>query len=281
MANWNYIDITGQKFNRLTAIKYVGKSKWLFQCDCGKQVIIAAANVKRGNTMSCGCLHNELAAKKMISLHTKHGKINTPEYRAWNKLKGRCLRKSDPKYKDYGGRGIKVCDRWLNSFENFLTDMGEKPSPKHSIDRIDVNGNYEPSNCRWADIKTQSNNKRKSLLITHNGRTQTLTQWCEELNVSHSKAHHRYHRGIRNFEDLFNPNNTWFKKVAQYDDDGNLICVYASQTDAGRALGMTCECVRKYCAHEIKHPRYNYHLEFVDSYDTTEQGELICGVYKC
>ena len=223
--------------------------------------------------MSCGCLQKEISTARVVKYNTKHGRHRTPEYNSWQGMKARCYTKTNPKYKDYGARGIKVCDRWLNSFENFLADMGEKPSPKHSIDRIDVNGDYCPENCRWATIEEQQNNMRKSLRITHNGRTQTITQWCEELNVSCSKALHRYHRGIRDFDELFNPANTWLKKVAQYDDNGNLICVYDSQTDAGKALGMTCERVRKYCAHEVKHPRHKYHLEFVDS-------ELIYGAHK-
>jgi len=153
------IDITGQKFGRLTAEflsykkrKYV--QYWSFLCDCGNRKIIGKSPVMRGTTNSCGCIHTERI--------TIHGGAYSAEYSTWHALKDRCYATGTKYFKNYGGRGITVCDRWRDSFENFLADMGNRPSPKHTLDRIDVNGNYEPSNCRWANWWIQGINKRKS-----------------------------------------------------------------------------------------------------------------------
>src|SRR6266487_1181524 len=158
------LDISGSKFGRLTAIRIAAKNKqgtyrWLCKCDCGNEAIVKVASLMDGNTNSCGCLLSESMSKRK----TKHNACNTPEYDAWQNMKSRCYDKNRKQYKDYGGRGILVCERWLNSFENFISDMGIKPSAKHSLDRFpDKNGNYEPANCRWANFYEQSRNTRKS-----------------------------------------------------------------------------------------------------------------------
>jgi len=123
-----------------------------------------------------------------------HGMDGTSIYKTWIGLKARCYNKNDKDYKNYGGRGIKVCKRWKNSFENFYNDMGDKPKGM-SIDRIDNNGNYEPSNCRWATIEQQNNNKRNNHLLTYNGKTQTITQWSREIKVPVSTLQCRLLRG--------------------------------------------------------------------------------------
>ena len=115
---------------------------------------------------------------------TTHGMKYTPEYVSWNAMKGRCLNKNDPAFKNYGGRGIKVCARWKKSFENFFADMGPRPSLDYGIDRINNNGNYEPSNCRWATAKEQSSNKRTTVLLTHNGLTLTMAEWARRLGIT-------------------------------------------------------------------------------------------------
>lgn len=112
-----------------------------------------------------------------------HGKTESAEYNSWMNMRGRCKNPNNDKYKWYGAIGIKVCDRWTNSFENFLADMGEKTTPKHSLDRINVHGNYEPTNCRWATQKEQCNNKRSNMFITANGITKTLYQWSEFTGI--------------------------------------------------------------------------------------------------
>lgn len=165
-------DQTGRKFGRLTIISLHERSekstmhKWLCQCTCGKTVVTAIQNLRTGNTRSCGCLFTEAVVKR----NTKHGLMHDHKgaYRSWKDLRQRCNNPKNKSYPDYGGRGISVCERW-NSFANFFADMGDRPE-KHSIDRIDVNGNYEPDNCRWATDKEQARNKRNNHIM-ENGKT--------------------------------------------------------------------------------------------------------------
>lgn len=156
----------GQKFGRLTTIRRVGTSKWggarwLFKCKCGNTHIAGAASVRRGRTQSCGCLRTQVARTNGLkaATHRMHG---TPEYRAWVGLRDRCNNKRNKDWKDYGGRGIRVCKRWQRSFVAFYADMGRRPSARHSIDRIDNDGDYKPSNCRWATQSVQIRNRRRA-----------------------------------------------------------------------------------------------------------------------
>jgi hypothetical protein len=150
-------DITSKVFGKLKVIKYAGNAHWECLCKCGNIKNIYTGSLKKGYTKSCGC-----EQKKQARLNaTKHGMISSSEYHSWSSMKQRCLNPSATHYANYGGRGIKVCKRWLGSFENFYADMGAKPSPSHSIDRINVDGNYTPSNCRWATRMEQRHNRRK------------------------------------------------------------------------------------------------------------------------
>lgn len=154
------IDISGMRFGRLLAVRPEQKeacriTKWRCLCDCGEITFVRAWHLKQGTVRSCGCLNRELLSKRPCN----HGLSDSPEYNSWRKMRERCQNPNDISYKYYGAVGVKVCERW-ESFQNFIKDMGFKSSPHLSLDRIDPFGNYEPSNCRWADWVTQVHNRR-------------------------------------------------------------------------------------------------------------------------
>jgi hypothetical protein len=148
-------DIRNQRFDRLVAISYVTPERWLCICDCGTSKVVIGSDLRRGKIRSCGCILREL--KKTGDLRRTHGASNTPEYRTWSSMINRCNNPKTSYFHRYGGRGIAVCSRWRESFENFFVDMGTRP-PGKTIDRIRVDGNYEPSNCRWATALEQAAN---------------------------------------------------------------------------------------------------------------------------
>lgn len=197
---------TGDKYNKLTAIKFIemrGRSHqhWLFKCDCGNEKVLSADSVKRERTKSCGCLAKDILSGNKRNL--KHGMEGTETYWSWGSMKQRCLNKNDKHYKWYGARGITICDEWLGKkgFENFYKDMGEKPKNK-SLDRIDNNGNYCKSNCRYATQKEQMNNMRRNHFLTYKNKTQTIAQWSEELNIKYTTIWARINRGWSTEESL-------------------------------------------------------------------------------
>lgn len=190
-------DLTGQTFNRLTAIRWVsrenGHQQWLWQCECGESTFALAIHVKRGHTKSCGCYRRRWG-KKYVRTH-KAKVSGQPEYETWGGLKQRCYNSKNQGYANYGGRGILICERWLDSFENFLADMGKRPTPKHSIERINNDGHYEPSNCRWATMKEQNRNKRDNKLLTFEGQTMCVSDWAAHLNVPRPRLQSRLYYG--------------------------------------------------------------------------------------
>lgn len=177
-----------KKYGRLTVIgeaaRIGGRRAVKCLCDCGKLKVVTLKNLKRGNTRSCGCLQVEVN----IARSTKHGfdkrSGRLPEYVSWQKMKRRCQNPSDPAFENYGGRGIKVCDVWLKSFPEFLKHVGKKPSPDHSIDRIDNNGDYTPGNVKWSTVKEQCNNRRSNHVLEMNGTRKNLTQWGSEVGIN-------------------------------------------------------------------------------------------------
>ncbi len=183
------VDVTGLRLGRLVAVKFARRaadrhSVWLWQCDCGRTVEVAANAVKNGNTRSCGCLKDEGAN------HRTHGATGTTELAIWESMHQRCRNPNTVNYKHYGGRGIVVCERWQR-FESFLSDMGRRPSMDVTLDRVDVNGNYEPSNCRWATAKEQHRNKRNTFWVKVNGARVSLTEACEVLSLHYEKTRQR------------------------------------------------------------------------------------------
>lgn len=193
------IPIVGLRFGRLivlskTEYRRGGHRLMACHCDCGKNFTALSCNIRRGDTKSCGCYNSEVTAAK----NYKHGQSGSPEFWSWWAMLDRC---TNPKYSgwdNYGGRGITVCSRW-SEFKNFLADMGEKPSRDHSIDRIDVNGNYEPSNCRWATSAQQANNTRRNVHVDFNGERMTLIQFCRMHGVEskrHTVKRHHFKKGI-------------------------------------------------------------------------------------
>lgn len=191
-------NLSGQTFGRLTVLQFAGKRSsgmhiYLCQCSCGNQKTINRCALTTEGTRSCGCLHRDANAHNERA--KKHGGKGTAEYRAWQAMKRRCDNLKSRNYRLYGGRGIRVCDRWLHSFPTFLADMGPRPSPAHSIDRIDSDGSYEPGNCRWATAEVQSQNRRSARLITFRGETLSLTAWAARIGVRPSALWLRLSKG--------------------------------------------------------------------------------------
>lgn len=187
-------DITGIRFGRLIALhptvaRCSSFVKWLCICDCGKEKIIAGSNLRRGLTRSCGCLRIEITIKRF----TTHNESGTNLYTTWGKMIARCANPSDAKWPRYGGRGIKVCDRWLK-FENFLSDMGARPEGM-TLERENNNGNYELGNVIWANQKTQQKNRSTNRLLTLGGITLNTTQWAARLGLSLSTIQRRLAKG--------------------------------------------------------------------------------------
>lgn len=171
IGRWTVVDL-----KRLVDVRGRKRKYAICKCECGRKRNVLLYHLRNRATQSCGCLVREK--------HTTHGesssrnKKETAEHSTWSGMIARCTNENSPGYNNYGGRGIHVCDRWL-SYENFLEDMGRRPSPRHSIDRIDNDKGYSPDNCRWATQKEQCRNKRTNRLITANGETKTLAEWAE------------------------------------------------------------------------------------------------------
>jgi len=189
-------DITNQSFGRLIVICRVENARnrqtqWKCLCTCGESTIVRSTHLLTGHTKSCGCLIKEAVSESSKT----HGMRETLEYSTWILMKNRCNNPNSDKYYLYGGRGIKVCSEWNNSFENFYADMGDRPTNVHSIDRKDNNGNYTPENCRWATQQEQCRNKRNNRLITYAGKSLCVAEWAELIGMPPSTIYSRLYRG--------------------------------------------------------------------------------------
>lgn len=173
-------------------------------CDCGVKTDVLVMRLRSRDTRSCGCVYKRIRSQNgKATIHiaqqknTKHGYTKggrKPEYRVWQGIKERCLKPEHKSYKDYGGRGIKICERWMK-FENFIADMGDRPSNFYSIERRDNDGDYEPGNCCWVQKRQQARNSRNNHIVEYNGKSQTLVEWSEELGMTFSTIRTRLHRG--------------------------------------------------------------------------------------
>jgi len=225
-------DLAGQTFGLLTVLGRTDApegeagARWMCRCECGNVTVKKAAYLKCGDTKSCGCL-----------LPRRHGKYNTPEHRAWHNMRTRCLNPKALGWESYGGRGIAVCERW-DDFLTFLADMGPKPSPQHTLDRIDVNGDYCPENCRWATPEEQGNNKRNVTLIECDGLKLSAAQWARRLGVTPEAIRARIARGDEPHEAVSRPFGTRRKMAGA-------TCATADCAAAAFSRGLCVNCYFK------------------------------------
>lgn len=178
------IDITGRVFGRLTAIKLAPNREntrrrmWLCRCECGKERLFFQSDITSGNTRSCGCLRLDNPSR------LTHGMTNTPDYCIWSDMIKRCYNPRHKKYDRYGGRGIQVCDEWKNSFKQFIADVGRRPEPSLTLERIDNDGDYRPDNVRWATRREQARNRSSNNIITFDGKSMSIAAWSDVTGIS-------------------------------------------------------------------------------------------------
>lgn len=196
MARTRFDNLTDKRFGNLVAVQFAGcfvfpnrmLPAWKCACDCGGEKIIPEGRLKSHKALRCG--HCRGTHRESV-----HGRV-TPENETWRQMKSRCVNPNHQFYSRYGGRGIKVCDRWIESFDNFLADMGRRPTLAHTIERKDNDGNYEPGNCKWATRQEQANNRSSNTRLEHDGKTQTIAQWAREKGTSPSVICKRISRGM-------------------------------------------------------------------------------------
>lgn len=195
---WNMKDLVGMRFDRLLVISPLDertkgqKRLWLCLCDCGKTSKVTTDHLNSGHSKSCGCL---IADTMGVTMRT-HGLSGdrSSEYKAWSEMKARCGNPNNTSYPNYGGRGIHVCDRWLDSYPNFLEDMGPKPHPSLSLDRVKVNEGYSPENCKWSTRLEQSRNRRNVPVYPFDGMQMTLPEWAEKTGINRDALYQRIYK---------------------------------------------------------------------------------------
>lgn len=204
------VDITGKTFGYLVVEGYCEKRNkqryWRCVCICGQRREVSQGNLGR-NTFSCGCRRSQKTAVR----NQTHGLRKHPLYHVWWSMQQRCSNRADPAYYRYGGRGIRVCDRWQGAFGfvNFIADMGERPSVKHSLDRRDNDKGYSPDNCRWATARDQAHNMRTNVNLTVDGRTQCIAAWAEETGLKRGTIQWRIKHGWSHESAVTTPSRSW------------------------------------------------------------------------
>jgi hypothetical protein len=195
-------NLVNERFGRLIVVSQADdyfypngrrRTQWLCKCDCGKMVAVEQHNLISGNSKSCGCLNNELIKDR----NTTHGDRYTRLYRIWSNIKSRCYNTNASTYPDYGGRGINMCNEWKDSyfaFKAWALNNGYKGENEFTIDRIDVNGNYEPDNCRWSTPKEQANNRRNTLSLNSKGESHTLSEWADIVGIKYHTLYARIYK---------------------------------------------------------------------------------------
>lgn len=198
----SFIDLTGQKFGRWTVVaeaekdpSIISRSKrWLCQCECGTRRVVSANSLMSGRSLSCGCYHSEIM-RDVGATNATHGLSSSRLYAIFKHMNNRCSNPNDIRYEEYGGRGIRVCDEWASfgAFAEWALTHGYRDTL--SIDRIDVNGDYCPDNCRWSTPKEQAINRRSSVLYEYNGQTHCISEWAEIFGMNYTKLWKRLHNG--------------------------------------------------------------------------------------
>lgn len=215
----NFKDLSGMQFGRWTVLELGpknarGQVRWHCLCECGSRSIVLAACLTSGNSRGCnGCKKTRPGM---------HGQSSTPEYKVWTAMVQRCTNPKCRNWHNYGGRGIKVCDRWKGSFENFIADMGIRPSDKHSLDREKNDGDYEPTNCRWATKKVQVRNTRLTRMLEIDGITRPLIEWSEISGINKNTIDARLKIGMDAKSAVFSPPTAC--RHRERDSLGRVVC---------------------------------------------------------
>ncbi len=208
-TNSQFKNRTGERHGRLTVLAYAGGKQWQCRCDCGRELSVRSTNLASGNTRSCGCLQAEITGNWSRS----HGLTYSGEYNSWCAMISRCHNPDNNTYHLYGARGVTVCRRWRDSFEAFLADMGRKPTPTHSINRVNNDIGYQPDNCVWATSKEQGRNKRNNHRLTYLGETLCIADWSDRTGLGQRTIWYRLWRGWTVERTLTTPVlKTWSRK---------------------------------------------------------------------
>lgn len=243
-------DISGKIFGRLKVVCHIGKNKsgaylWKCICECGNEVIVTGNSLRSGETKSCGCYRKEVTSH----LSKKHGMSYTRIHQIWLNMRNKCTNKHHGDYLYYGNRGIKVCDEWQEFKPFYDWSMNNNYTEKLTLDRIDVNGDYEPSNCRWVNRKVQANNTRRNIFLTYENKTHTISEWADILKVSPKLINDRLNKLGWTFKEVVEYKKP---KIIQYDLNGNKINKWDTITQIEKTLGISGTHISSCCNYKKK-----------------------------